>query len=100
MRPIKLVLLVVLGTLLPSTVDAGIAGLTKFLRSQFPGSWSDVTIASKDPKEDTAAPKPLKVDNLCVDMNQMLHSGLKLAASGNMKTFVSFINNSQLIIHK
>ena len=34
---------------------------------------------------------PIQVENLCVDMNQMLHSGLKLAVNGNMKTFASKI---------
>ena len=92
-----LAVFVAVGVLLPSLVDAGIAGLTKFFRLQFPGSWSDVVTTaslpkdSKESKDEPMGPEPLKVDNLCVDMNQMLHSGLKLAASGNMKTFMSKI---------
>ena len=88
-KAMRTLFILALQVLLVRFANAGIAGLTKFFRLQFPGSWSPPPgSTSKDPKGEST-PEPLKVDNLCVDMNQVLHSGLKLAASGNMKTFMS-----------
>ncbi len=64
--------------------EGGIAGLTKFFRTKFSDCWITVS-----PPLDPLEPAPYQVDNLCIDMNQVLHTGLRLALSGNTKHFMS-----------
>ena len=65
-------------------MQGGIAGLTKFFRTKFSDCW--VTVS---PPTDPSEAAPYQVDNLCIDMNQVLHTGLRLALSGNTKHFMS-----------
>ena len=70
---------------------SGIAGLTKFFRQQFSGSWTKPVVTKNQLDLEGKVSPPMQVENLCVDMNQVLHSGLKLAVNGNIKTFASKI---------
>ena len=89
MRTLLLVLLVLVVWTSPCL--SGIAGLTKFFRQQFSGSWTKPIVTKTQLDMDGKEAPPIQVENLCVDMNQVLHSGLKLAVNGNMKTFASKI---------
>ena len=69
---------------LSRSVEGGIAGLSKFFKTKFSDCWITVS-----PPLDPLEPAPYQVDNLCIDMNQVLHTGLRLALSGNTKHFMS-----------
>ena len=88
MKPMLIFLVMILSDW--HSCEGGIAGLTKFFRSTFPDAWTPLSeMVPKDPH--TKELVPYKVDHLCIDMNQIIHSALKMALKGEQKKFMTKI---------
>lgn len=68
---------------MPMSVEAGVPGLSKFIRTRYKTAWQKLPLTNPTSKDSSS---PLLVDHLCIDMNQLLHSGFRKAS--NMTHFM------------
>ena len=76
----KRILLALLLLSSASILLAGVVGLTKFFRKRSSGSWRTASTT-----------KPLLVDHICIDMNQLVHTSLRSKSNPTLTKCISKI---------